>query len=720
MLLASSLGSASVAAAQTCEKPKILVLFDISGSMLAGSPSKYRQAIDGLDAALATLEGRADFGLMLFPKPQKYGNPYGRCNTTTQMEIPFTSFARSTFYNHLNPSGSSYFGGPAGSYDTPISHAFTDVATMTAFSSPSSATYIVLISDGIMDCYPGGPPRDFLTRDWYLSDGYTPNATASGENREAINNIVYSLWWNGVPTYPVGFAGRADPKTLNGIATMAGTERFAGCDPNATSPSDPDNCYYQADTPSQLTTALNQIVQKITSAEVCDGIDNDCDGQTDEGLTRNCTSCNGGTGHEYCVGGSMSACDAPGATAEICDGIDNDCDGAIDENLYRSCGNQYCGGVERCTTGVWGSCNARQPTSETATICDGIDNNCNGTIDDGQTCACSPGQTQPCGQTNDGECALGTRSCVSTGSGYVWGACMGAIGPSPEICDGKDNNCNNATDDGADQACSTACGPGTRACVGGSLSPNCVPNNPPPEVCDGVDNDCDGAVDESSDKSCMTRCGAGTQRCVSGSLQACVPLNLPKEVCDGIDNNCDGQIDEGCGCHHGDERPCGNPNGDCSQGVERCEFGKWSTCIGADNGRVEECNGRDDDCDGMIDEDDNGAICGAGSVCVCGNCATKCDNGVACSNGGQCVQGLCQIDYCPEGQCCKNGACEDGYCELPRTGSAAPQVKQQEPELRNQRGVIRDGCGCKSSDPSSTFGMLLLALFVLAARRRFR
>ena len=69
---------------------------------------------------------------------------------------------------------------------------------------------------------------------------------------------------------------------------------------------------------------------------------------------------------------------------------------------------------------------------------------------------------------------------------------------------------------------------------------------------------------------------------------------------------------------------------------------------------------------------------------------------------------------------CKNGACEDGYCELPRTGSAAPQVKQQEPELRNQRGVIRDGCGCKSSDPSSTFGMLLLALFVLAARRRFR
>ena len=193
MLLASSLGStlvASTATAQPCEKPKLLVLCDISGSMLAGSPSKYRQAIDGLDAALATLEGRADFGLMLFPKPQKYGNPYGRCNTTTQMEIPFTSFARSTFYNHLNPSGSSYFGGPAGSYDTPISHAFTDVATMTAFSSPSSATYIVLISDGIMDCYPGGPPRDFLTRDWYLSDGYTPNATASGENREAINNIV--------------------------------------------------------------------------------------------------------------------------------------------------------------------------------------------------------------------------------------------------------------------------------------------------------------------------------------------------------------------------------------------------------------------------------------------------------------------------------------------------------------------------------------------------
>jgi hypothetical protein len=713
------LGAAS-AQAQTCEKPKILVLFDVSGSMNAanGGSSKYRQAVDGIDAALATLQNRADFGLMLFPKPQSYGTPYGHCNTTTSLEIPFTSNARSAFFNHLDPSGSQYFGGPQGSYDTPISHAFTDVSTMAAFNNPTDATYIVLISDGMQDCYPHGPPRDFLTRDWYKTNGDV-NDTAAAENRAAIDAIVYNLAYNSIPTYPVGFAGKADPQTLNGIAVAAGTRRSASCDPYATSPSDPDNCYYQADTPSQLTTALSAIVQRVTGVETCNNFDDDCDGFIDEGLTETCSGCNS-TGTTTCVAGQWSACNAPGPVGEQCNGVDDDCDGQIDEQVTpQTCGNQFCPGSRLCTGGSFGTCNARTPTSESTTICNGIDDDCDGLIDEGQTCNCAPGQTQACGATNDGECVLGTRACIYTGSGYVWGNCTGAVYPATEICDGKDNNCNNITDDGADQACSTSCGPGTRACVGGVLSPNCVPNNPPPEVCDGQDNDCDGQIDENSDAACMTRCGAGKQVCTAGSLGACVPLNPPKEVCDGIDNNCDGVIDEGCGCAHGDTRPCGKTFGDCTQGTERCEFGTWSSCIGADNGRVEECNGRDDDCDGMIDEDDNGSICGAGSVCVCGNCAPKCDAQNKCSNGGSCVLGLCQIDYCPEGQCCREGACSDGVCEQVKQTSPPPPIKQQEAAVEKRVGVIKDGCGCKSTDDlSAGLSYLLVASALLLLRRR--
>ena len=70
--------------------------------------------------------------------------------------------------------------------------------------------------------------------------------------------------------------------------------------------------------------------------ELCDGQDNDCDGQTDENLSRACNSvC--GAGQEMCSNGQWHNCNAPLSEAEICDDQDNDCDGQTDENLTRDC-----------------------------------------------------------------------------------------------------------------------------------------------------------------------------------------------------------------------------------------------------------------------------------------------------------------------------------------------------------------------------------------------
>ena len=71
--------------------------------------------------------------------------------------------------------------------------------------------------------------------------------------------------------------------------------------------------------------------------EVCDNIDNDCDGQSDEGLTQPCANGCGVEGVARCVAGRFSECDAPAPVAEICNGRDDDCDGLSDENIVRAC-----------------------------------------------------------------------------------------------------------------------------------------------------------------------------------------------------------------------------------------------------------------------------------------------------------------------------------------------------------------------------------------------
>lgn len=153
-------------------------------------------------------------------------------------------------------------------------------------------------------------------------------------------------------------------------------------------------------------------------------------------LSGSIAGCSGGGGPPACV-----------PQVEVCNGRDDDCDGLVDEDLGTiTCGVGICArSVPACTGGVTGTCVPGLPQAE---VCNnGLDDNCDGVVDEG--CVCAAGDTQPCytgppGTANVGICSPGVQTCDA---GH-WGACVGAVVPVAETCNGRDDDCDGVTDNG--------------------------------------------------------------------------------------------------------------------------------------------------------------------------------------------------------------------------------------------------------------------------------
>jgi hypothetical protein len=168
--------------------------------------------------------------------------------------------------------------------------------------------------------------------------------------------------------------------------------------------------------------------------ELCNGQDDDCDGDIDDGLGDSSQTCGvGQCEHSVtaCEGGVIPPCDPfEGATLEVCDDVDNDCDGATDEGLPDlECGCGECAHtVPACINGFPQVCDPFDGASPE--VCDGLDNDCDCLVDENQG-------EWTCGSN---ECQVTVPQCVG-GVPQPESSCMPVPG-GPEICgNGVDDNC---------------------------------------------------------------------------------------------------------------------------------------------------------------------------------------------------------------------------------------------------------------------------------------
>ena len=429
----------------------------------------------------------------------------------------------------------------------------------------------------------------------------------------------------------------------------------------------------------------NNSVVNPSAAEICDGVDNNCDGQIDEGVstTYYADADGDGFGDE---GSPTEACEQPSGyvpigndcndtTAEAfpgaeekCDGVDNNCDGEIDEGLteaYYADGDGDGFGDE--TTGVF---------------------------------ACE----KPSGMVSDGDDCDDTSADVFPGN--------------PEVCDEADNDCDGDTDEGVTttyyedvdgdaygisdsttESCDLPTGysasPGDCDDAASAINPDAT------EVCDGLDNDCDGDIDDDdasldsstgtifyadddsdgfgnpddTTASCTQPGGTVTDSTDCDDAASAINPDAT-EICDEVDNDCDGDIDDDDADVTGTDTwyldTDGDAYGDDASTASGCEAPSSSyvsdggdcdeTNTAINPGAAEGCDGTDYDCDGSIDNDNDGDT--YSDITCGGDDCDDSDASVIPEAGGGCALGTTCFDVLSSGYSIGDGVYTidpDGY-----------------------------------------------------------
>ena len=248
-----------------------------------------------------------------------------------------------------------------------------------------------------------------------------------------------------------------------------------------------------------------------------------------------------------------------------------------------------------------------------------------------------------------GACKAGTQTCTN----QKWGPCQGQLGPLPEKCDGKDNDCDGKTDETTSgqtltQSCFATCGAGIRTCKNGQWAQQCIPFQT-----------CSEHTGESTEGEPFQDGGTefpDSEQPEEEPIESAGEQNPPEPNCNQL------------GCPKGEICLRGQCTIDPCQGLQctRGRFCRNGSCVDA-------CH----------------CPCPSKERCIDGTCQKDLCAEVTCpkderceSNTGKCIQDLCKGVQCPQQQVCQEGQCvfpdckfikcpsqyqcKDGQCIAPR------------------------------------------------------